>query len=212
MDEITLNAKLRSTSGKGTAHKLRAVGMIPGIFYLGQEQNQPIQVNVHELQLVLKRKPSVLRLRFDDGTEHECVIRELQQHPVSGRSLHIDFMGIVRGKRVTVQVAVELVGSAFGVRTQGGVLQHTIHAVHVECFPRDIPEKLTLDISELKVGSSLHVRDIVSENIRILDDPDKTVVSILAPKIEKEVEEVAPEVVEGEAAEAEGEGEKEENE
>ncbi len=211
MDEITLNAQLRSGSGKGTAHKLRAKGMIPGVFYLGKKINQPIQLNAHELKLILKKKSSIIRLKLDDGKEYECVVRDLQQHPVTGKSIHIDLMGIIRGQKVTVKIPIELTGSAYGVRTQGGVLQHTVHTLNIECLPKHIPEKVVLDISELDVGSSLHVHDIEVENVKVLDDPDKTVVSVLAPRVEKEiVEEVEEEEAEEEAAEAEGEGEKEE--
>lgn len=213
MDEITLNARCRQSSGKEIAHKLRAKGIIPGVFYLGNKLNQPIQLDARELQLVLKMKPSILRLKLDDGSEHECVVRDLQLDPVSGQSLHIDLMGIVRGQKVTVQIPVELVGSAYGARTQGGVLQHIIHELNIECLPKHIPEKVTLDISELLVGSSLHVSDIDIENVRILDDLEKTVVSVLAPRVEKEVveEEEIEEEVEGEVAEAEGEGGEEED-
>lgn len=207
-----LNANLRKESGKGVAHKLRADGVVPGVFYLRNEINMPIQINAHELQLALKKKSSIILLKLDDGNEYECVVRELQQDPISGLNLHIDLMGIVRGQKVTVQVPVELVGSAYGVRTQGGVLQHAIHSLNVECLPKNIPEKITLDITDLNVGSSLHVSDALVENVRILDDPDRTVVSILAPRIEKEVveeveeevEEEAEEKAEKEEAEAEG--------
>ncbi|HEX7343667.1 MAG TPA: 50S ribosomal protein L25, partial [bacterium] len=114
-----------------------------------------------------------------------------QHDPVSGRYIHIDLMGIVRGHKVTVKVEVELTGSAFGVRMQGGILQQSIHQLHIECLPKDIPEKIALDVTELKVGSSLHVRDLAPGNYRIVEDPDATLATVLAPKVEK-----APEVVE----------------
>lgn len=211
-DNNILNAQLRKEGGKGVARKLRARGFIPGVFYLRSKENIPIKLVNHELQLLLKKKHSILNLKLDDGTQHECVVRELQQDPISGQNLHVDLMGIIRGQKVTVEVSVELVGSAYGVRVQGGVLQHARHTVNVECLPKHIPEKITCDIEELAIGSSIQVRDLEVENIRILDEPDKTVVSVLAPRIEIEVvEEVEEEEVEGEEAEAEGE-EKEEGE
>lgn len=213
MAEINLNARLRHESGKGAAHRLRAAGVIPGVFYLGSQENLPVEVDAHELQTVLKQKPQLVILKLDDGTEHECVIRELQFDPITGRHQHIDFMGIVRGRKVTVKVNVLLTGSAFGVRTQGGVLQHSIHALSVECLPKDIPERVAVDISELKVGSSIHVRDLQLENVRILDEPHSAIVTVLAPRIEKVAEEVvAEEAVEGEEAEAEAEEGEEESE
>lgn len=215
MDEITLSAQLRQSSGKGVAHKLRAQGLLPGVFYLQDNINKPIQLNAHELLLALKQKPSIIRLHLDDGTDYECVVRDLQKDPVTGKHLHVDLMGIVRGQKVTVKIPVELEGSAYGARTQGGILQQMMHQINVECLPKDIPEKIVLDITELKIGDSLHVSDIQADNIRILDDEDRTIVAVLAPRIEKEVvEEVEEEAEEGaeeaEGAErAEGESEKE---
>jgi large subunit ribosomal protein L25 len=208
MENNTLNAHLRKQGGKGVARKLRAKGMIPGVFYLRNKENIPIQLDSHELQLLLKKKASILNLKLDDGTAHECVIRELQQDPISGQNIHIDLMGIIRGQNVTVQVPVELVGSAYGVHVQGGVLQHALHHINVECLPKNIPENITIDIEELAIGSSIQIQDIDVENVRILDDPDRTIVSVLAPRIEKEVvEEEEEEEVEGEEAEGEAEDE-----
>lgn len=208
MEDNTLNAQLREMGGKGVARKLRAQGLIPGVFYLRNKENIPIQLDSHELQLLLKKKASILNLKLDDGTSHECVIRELQKDPISGRNIHIDLMGIIRGQNVAVQVPVKLVGSAYGDRVQGGVLQHALHHINVECLPKHIPENITIDIEELAIGSSIQIQDIEVENVRILDDLDKTIVSVLAPRIEKEVvEEEEEEEIEGEEAEGEAEDE-----
>jgi len=201
MEQISLNARRRQESGKGAAHRTRAAGNVPGVFYLGHDTNLPLELNAHELQLALRKKPKLLLLKLDDGSEHECLVRDIQHDPVSGKYIHIDLMGIVRGHKVTVRVEIELTGSAFGVRMQGGILQQSIHQLNIECLPKEIPEKITLDVTELKVGSSLHVRDLTPENYRIMDDPDTTIATVLAPKVEK-----APEVVE-EAKPAEEAGE-----
>jgi large subunit ribosomal protein L25 len=205
MDEISLNATIRQKSGKGVAHRLRAAGSIPGVFYLGGEVNQPIELSAHELQLALKKKPKLLLLKLNDGSRHECVVRELQMDPVTGKYLHVDLLGIVRGKKMTVKVKVELQGNPIGVRVQGGVLQQSVHSVNIECLPKDIPENITIDISELKVGSSVHVRDLPQEAYRILDDPDVTIATVLAPRIEKVVEAAPEEAAPEEAGEAEEE-------
>jgi large subunit ribosomal protein L25 len=191
MEEITVNARLRANRGKGSAHRLRSSGSIPGVFYLGHTTNFPIELNAHELQLALRKKPQLLLLKLDDGSDHECVVRELQRHPVSGRYLHVDLMGIVTGQKMTVKVPVELVGSSPGVRLNGGVLQHSVHMLNVECLPRDIPQKISADISNLNIGNSVHVRDLVAENFRILDDPDTSIATVLAPRIEKVAEPTA---------------------
>lgn len=205
MDEISLNATIRQKSGKGVAHRLRSAGFIPGVFYLGGEVNQPIELSAHELQLALKKKPKLLLLKLNDGSQHECVVRELQMDPVTGKYLHVDLLGIVRGKKMTVKVKIELRGTPVGVRVQGGVLQQSVHSVNIECLPKDIPENITIDISELKVGSSVHVRDLPQEIYRILDDPDVTIATVLAPRIEKAVEAPSEEAAPEEAGEAEEE-------
>ena len=210
MEEISISARRRQESGKGAAHRLRAAGSIPGVFYLGQDTNLPLELNARELQLALRKKPKLLLLKLDDGSEHECLVRDIQHDPVSGKYIHIDLMGIVRGHKVTVRIEIDLTGSAFGVRMQGGILQQSIHQLNIECLPKEIPEKITLDVTELKVGSSLHVRDLMAENYRIMDDPDTTIATVLAPKVEKAPEvaaEAAPTEEAGETAEA-PEGEK----
>lgn len=188
MEEISLNARVRTHRGKGSAHRLRSTGSIPGVFYLGQKTNLPIELNAHELQLALRKKPQLLLLKLDDGSDHECVVRELQRDPVSGRYLHVDLMGIVSDQRMTVKVPVELTGSSIGVRLNGGVLQHSVHTLNIECLPRDIPQKVSVDITDLNIGNSVHVRDLVVENVRILDDPDTAIATVLAPRIEKVAE------------------------
>jgi large subunit ribosomal protein L25 len=193
---------------------VRAAGNIPGVFYLGRHANLALELNAHELQVAMKKRPKLLMLKLDDGTEHECVVREIQHDPVSDRYVHIDLMGILSGQKVTVKVEVELTGSAHGVRIQGGILQQSIHQLHIECLPKDIPEKITLDVSELKVGSSLHLRDLPSGNYRIIEDPDTTIATVLMPKVEKapEVVEEAKPAEEGAAAEESAEAaEKEED-
>jgi len=214
MEEISLNARRRRESGKGAAHRLRAAGSVPGVFYLGHDANLPLELNAHELQLALKQKPKLLLLKLDDGSEHECLVRDVQHDPVSGKYIHIDLMGIVSGQKVTVKVEIELTGSAYGVRMQGGILQQSIHQLQIECLPKEIPEKITLDVTELKVGSSLHLRDLAPQGYRIVEDSDTTIATVLAPKVEK-----APEVVEEAKPAEEGaetaeptEGEKKEKE
>ena len=214
MEEISISARRRQESGKGAAHRLRAAGNVPGVFYLGHDTNLSLELNDHELQLALRKKPKLLLLKLDDGSEYECLVRDIQHDPVSGKYIHIDLMGIVSGHKVTVKVEIELTGSAFGVRMQGGILQQSIHQLHIECLPKEIPEKITLDVTELKVGSSLHVRDLTPENYRIVDEPDTTIATVLAPKVEKApevVEEAAPTEEGAEAAEP-AEGEKKEKE
>ncbi|MBU0517555.1 50S ribosomal protein L25 [bacterium] len=201
MEQITLNALVREESGKGNATRLRQQGLLPGVFYLGTDLNKPIKLSALELKRILRQKPSIIRLKLDDGTDYECVIREIQRDPVTGDHVHIDLMGIVRGKKMTVQVPVELVGSSIGVRTEGGVLQQNIHKLNIECLPKDIPDKVTINISDLEIGDSIHVRDLKVENVKLLDELQITIVTVLAPRIDKTLEPAEEEGEEGEGEE-----------
>ncbi|MBT9148193.1 MAG: General stress protein CTC [Syntrophomonadaceae bacterium] len=138
------------------------------------------------------------------------LVKEVQRHPVTGRLLHVDFYRIQQGKKLIVSVPIALTGEAPGVKI-GGVLEHMLWEVEVECLPKDIPEKIEIDVSSLNIGDALHVRDLtIGEGGKIVTNSEKTVISIVPPTVIKEevlpeeeevVEEEKEEVVEGEKEE-----------
>ncbi len=215
MAENTLQTELRDGTGKGVARKLRAAGRIPGICYEKGEQSVAVHVVPGALRQLLERGDAgmntVLYLKGDSAVEGKMVlVRELQRDPVHGVYLHADFYAIEAEQRVEVSVPIHIEGKAPGVEL-GGILDHSLREIDLICLPLSIPTELIADVSEMQLGDSLHVRDIaLPEGVELKSDPNLSVVSVVAPKVEEEetpeeegVE--AEEGVEGEEAPAEGE-------
>ena len=116
-----------------------------------------------------------------------ALIQEVQHHPVSGKVLHIDLHAVAMDEVLTAEVTVTTTGEAAGVTTGGGVLELTLHTVEVECLPADLPDAITVDISALQIGESIHVRDLkLPRGVTVTNDADLTVVSVAAPTVEEE--------------------------
>lgn len=207
MAEHVLAIETRSATGKGAARKLRATGMIPGVYYGGGSDPQPVQLNARELVRLLETSSAGINTLIDlkgaalDGKV--VLVKELQRDPVNGAALHADFYAVDVDRKVTVNVPVHLEGTAIGVK-MGGIVDHALREIELECLPRAIPEELRIDVSALELGDSLHVRDIpLPAGVEVLTDVDLSVVSVVAPRVEEE--EAAPaegeEAAEGEAAE-----------
>jgi large subunit ribosomal protein L25 len=228
MEHLVLEATVRKGMGKGAARQARRNGNVPGILYGRGEATLAIEVDAKQFERMLHHglaKHGMLDLDLKgDGTERRTVlIREIQHHPVTGDVLHADFYHIEMEQKIVVSIPVVLVGQAAGVK-KGGILEHVSREIEIECVAKKMPENVKVDVTSLDIGGSLHVRDVVlGEDIRVLTDPDRTVASVLLPKMKEEVapaaeavaaEEIAePEVVgkrEKEKEEAEEESEQEE--
>jgi len=208
MDENKLLALPRSTSGKGYARQLRLKGRIPGVFYYRSDINVPFSVDEADLLKLLRNKPPLVDLNIEGHDSRECVIRYIQRDPVDDNIIHIDLMGIKRGQKLNVTVPVRITGTPVGVKTGGGILQTSMKELEVRCLPKDIPSELVIDVSDLEIGQSRHVRDLSYTDLKLLDDPDELIASVVPPTIIKEpvaAEEEAEEAEEGEETEAEEE-------
>jgi large subunit ribosomal protein L25 len=208
MDGNTLNAAPRSPDGKGPARQLRLNGRIPGVFYYRSELNIPFSVDQMELTKMLRNKPPLIDLHIEGQEARECVIRDIQRDPVDETIIHFDLMGIKRGQKLTVTVPIRLIGLPAGVKTGGGILQSAMKVFEIECLPKDIPTELQVEVSDLQIGQSRHIRDLSYPDIRLLDDPDELVATVVPPTI---IREAAPKE-EVEAAEEEGKEEAAEEE
>jgi large subunit ribosomal protein L25 len=215
MSEYVLNALPRTNKGK-RAKQSRLQGNVPGVYYSRGEENLSVEVLSTNLDpLIHTSKTYVIDLRLADGTSKKCILRDVQFDPVSDAPIHFDLQGLKENERLTVEVPVITTGAIpVGVR-DGGMVQHSVHKVRVSCLPKDIPEKVEVDISGLAINQFIHVRDLQIPNVTILDNPENFVVGVMPPNVIKE--EVAavvateepkePEVVgKGKKAE-EGEGE-----
>lgn len=217
--ELKLKTEPRSGDGKGEARKLRAAGRVPGVLYGHGMQPVHFAVDAKELHHLL-HTPAGMNVLFDlvvEGDEHLVLPRDVQRNHIKGQYVHVDFLVVRRDETVTLDVPVNVIGSSVGVRA-GGVVEHTLWNVQVECLATEVPDAIEADITELEVGQSLHVSDLVPpKGVTILNNPEDLVVAVVVPQarvveeIPVEGEEVAEAGVEGEApaeaaAEEGGEG------
>jgi len=186
MSEVVLNAELREVTGKGSK-RLRSAGNIPGVFYAHGEKNLNIQVgHVGLAQLIYSSKTHIIDLRVNDGTSKKCILRDVQFDPVSDKPVHFDLQGLRENEKLTIQIPVVLMGGIpKGVR-DGGLLQHVMHKMRVSCLPKDIPEKIEVNVIDLEMNRSVHVGDLAIPNVTILENPGSTVVSVIPPTVVKE--------------------------
>lgn len=193
MATASLNATLRNDRGTGGARKLRQAGQVPGVIYGHGREPQSLAVNNREVERLLgtiSAGSTVIELNME-GTTARTLIREIQRHPFKRSILHIDFQELVAGEKVTVSVPLRFTGVAEGVRNSGGILEETMHQVHVRVDPSLIPDHIDVDVTPLTIGHSFHVSDLqLPEGITVLDDASATVCVCTAPKAV--VEEVAP--------------------
>ncbi len=215
MSTLEIKATTRTTKGNGPARSMRRQGRIPAILYGRSTEPLMLSVDKKELENTIKQGAvgrSLYNLVIDDGEQTKAaMVKEVQSHPVTNEILHVDFYAIDMQRKVRVNVPVVTTGKAKGVEL-GGMLQIIRREVEVLCLPGRIPESLEVDISDLDLGDSLHVRDIpVGEDIEIPSDVNFTVLTILSPKVEadeaEEEEEGLEEAAEAEEKSEEGEGE-----
>lgn len=210
--EATLKAEVREGTGTGAARKLRAAGQVPAILYGHGMDPLTISVSASDLLRLFHRVggSNVLVGLEVDGSTHLAIPREVQRDHIHSRYVHVDFLAVRRDERITVNVEVHEVGASAGVRA-GGVVEHHLREVLLECLPGDVPEVIEVDITDLEIGDMVKVGDVPAPTgATILTDPDTPVISIITPAALRteadltlpgeEAPEVEPE------AEAEGEG------
>ena len=197
---LTLNAELRESTGKGASKKMRIEGTIPGVYYHGGDEAIQLQFNRHDVEMLLRQRPTLLSLVYGKGENEtkECMIREIQRHPVTHIPIHLDLIGITRGVKLNATVPIELIGTPKGVKEQGGILQQAMNNVDIMCLPRHLPKVIEIDVSDMDLGDSLHLREIEMENIEWDDNTDRTICTVALPR-------VATEETGEEGEEAEGE-------
>ena len=210
MAENELVVEAREGSGKGVARKLRAAGRIPGIFYGSKEEPRCISLDSRALKTLLDKSDAGMNTLINLTIEGEkgetlAIVKEIQKDPVTSRYIHLDLLRVDVTHRIHVAVPIHIAGTAKGVRMEDGILDQSLRELDLECLPRAIPKEIVADVTELDVGDSLHVRDLLlPEDVKLLNDPDLPVVSVVAPTVVEEPE--AAEEEEGEAAEGTPEG------
>jgi large subunit ribosomal protein L25 len=202
MEEIILEIQAREEIGKSKVKDLREKGFIPAVIYAEGKKSQAIKVSHKELlQLIHQHRleTAVINLKAKDDKKTKarpCLIKEIQYDPVKGDVIHVDFNEISLTKIIKVNVPVVAKGEPVGVKQEGGSLEHNLWEIEVECLPTEIPKDIEVDVSSLKIGDSIHIKDITfPANIKVLNAPEAIVFAVSAPV---KVEEVVAPAVEGE--------------
>lgn len=205
MSEIAVTAEVRKDIGKKAKQLLRQ-GKVPGIYYGHGQNNIPIAMVELTLQPLYKSSAAnVINLTLDDGSKHTCILRDVQFDPVTDRPVHFDLFGLNENEELTIEVPVTIQGIPQGVR-DGGILQHILHRLRVSCLPKNIPDRIELNVETLEINKSIHVRDLSLPNVKVLENESSTVVAVVPPTVLKEAEAV-PGAVVAEAEAAPGEPE-----
>ena len=222
MEEIILEVQPRGELGKNKVKDLREKGFIPAVIYAEGKKSQPIKVSHRQLwQLIHQHRleSMVINLKAQDDKKQKgrpCLIKEIQYDPVKGDIIHLDFNEISLTKVIKVNVPVTAKGEPVGVKQEGGSLEHILWEVEVECLPVDIPKGIEVDVSLLKIGDAIHIKDIIfPSNIKVLNALEVIVFSVTAPLKEEaaapvveDEEKQEPEVIK-EKKEAPAEGQEE---
>ncbi|HEX4645947.1 MAG TPA: 50S ribosomal protein L25, partial [Verrucomicrobiae bacterium] len=187
MKAVSLNAFSRTLSRRGGVKKLRDSGRIPAVIYGRQQQPQNLEVTATELENLIHHSVSEnllvdLAVKDDARPKRLALLQEVQHHALSGKMLHVDFHEVAENEKVTIMVPVETTGEAVGVKTGGGVLEHVLFKIKVRALPKDLPEVISVDVSHLEIGQSIHIGDIkVAEGVEILGDKHISVISVAEP-------------------------------
>ena len=214
MERVTLDVEKRERKGKGAARDLRRNNVIPAVLYR-EGTSQPIQISKRELTSFISRSGGeqvVVNLNFADKTR-QAIMKDYQIDPITSSLIHVDFQEILATEMLKIAVHIVTSGVAVGVKRDGGLLQHGIREIEIECLPDKIPGHVDVDVSPLGIGQSIHVGDLkLAEGIRVLTDPEELIVTVTSIKEEaaapvaEEVETAEPEIIKKgkKAEEAEG--------
>ncbi len=199
-ETIVLTAAVRSSRGGQAARQVRREGRIPAVVYRQGQEALPIEVMGKDLSRILRTKARgnvLISLHFGEESKPQLkghpelargegmvLIKELQHHPVSHQVIHVDFHQVSLTQRITVTVPLAFRGEAPGVRQQGGILEHNRWDLEVGCLPTEIPVEVAVDISNLALGQTVHVRDLaLPAGVRCITDPNQPVIGCVEPKL-----------------------------
>jgi large subunit ribosomal protein L25 len=213
-DTATLDVTARTADGSRSARRLRRTGQVPGVIYGGDGEPQLFAVDGRILRNTLAHSGAILEVTVDGTAPGPVLVKDVQRHPVKGHAVHVDFLRVDMTVAIQTTVTLELTGSdrAPGV-TEGGVLSQGVIELNIEALPGDIPDSISFDVSGLEMNANATLSELTPPpGVKLLDDPDETVLATITPPTQEPVEEeieTETELVgeEGEVAEAEAEGE-----
>jgi len=182
MSEISIQAKRRTLSTKSAVNQIRKNGNVPGIYYT--KDTEPIPIVLPELSLkplVYTSETHLVDLIIDDTESKKTILKNIQFDPVTDRIIHCDFLGISLDDEIEIEVPILVTGNAKGIK-EGGLVQHQMHKVTISCLPTNIPEHITVDVTNLGVGDSITVADLNIDNVKFLQNDDVIIVAVAMPR------------------------------
>ena len=202
--QVKLKAEPRSATGRSAARKLKARGIVPAVIYGAKHKPQALQLLERDINTMLSHASGeniLVELEIaGEKTGRTALLQEVQHSPVRGDVVHVDFHAISMDEKIEASVVLEASGVATGVKNFGGLLEQNLRTLTIECLPKDLPDKIAVDVSALNIGDAIHVRDIkLPDGVTVKVSPDLTAFSVVAPVAEEE-----PVTPEAEAAAAAG--------
>jgi len=197
--QIKLAAQARTHLGRSAVKKIKSQGIVPAVIYSHNETPVSLQVVEREISNVLAHAVGehlLVDLEIADGSAKSnrmAIIQEVQHHPVTGRILHVDFHGVSANEQIESSIPVEPTGEAIGVKSYGGILEQSIRSLNIKCLPQDLPEVITVDVSGLNVGASIHIKDLqLPAGVTAVDDGELPVFLVAEPNVAVETPAAAP--------------------
>ena len=211
MKSVSLSANLRKESGRRSVlREIRNKGFVVGVVYGGDKPPVNVSVNLKDLiKIIRESKNSLITLKLEDGREELVIIKDIQKDVITDKIIHVDFNRISPNKKITLKVPIKFLGEPYGVKAQGGLVEYDMRELTIRCLPSDIPDEISIDVSGLRIGDSIRVKDLKFERFEIRENPENLIVSIVSTTQEPESVQVQsapsqPEVIEkGKKAESE---------
>ena len=195
MKKYQLTVTPREGTGRSASRRLRKAEKIPAILYGKHTKPENLAVAAPEFVKLLKEisgGATLIELKRDAGVTALSFLQEIQRDPITDRYLHIDLHEVKENERMTINVAIHVIGEAYGVKTEGGILETASHRLRIRCLPKDLPAFIEVNVADLKVGGAIHVGELKPlPGVEFLDDKNQTVVLCVEPPAEEVVAVVA---------------------
>jgi large subunit ribosomal protein L25 len=191
-DYYKLNAELRTDFQKGATKRMRRAGLVPAVYYHHTEKPVALSLDLKDLKAALRSSAHIYDLDINKKS-HKCIVRDVQFDPLSEEIIHADFMGVSLEEMVTVNIPINVTGIAVGVKTFGGILEQHLWELEVKCKASKIPDRVTIDVTNLNLGDSISANSIKIEGVEILTPGTASIVSVVMPTGTKAEEEAVKE-------------------
>jgi large subunit ribosomal protein L25 len=191
MKKYQLTVTTREGTGRSASRRLRKAEKIPAILYGKHTKPENLAVNGPEFVKLRKEiggKAALIELKRDAGPTALSFLQEIQRDPITDKYLHLDLQEVKENEKMIISVAIQVMGEAYGVKTEGGILETAAHRLRIRCLPKDLPDFIEVNVAELKVGEAIHVSELKAiAGVDYLDDKNQTVVLCVEPPAEEVV-------------------------